>query len=114
MDRLDIQQTARSCDLVITNGNFGTTATILMAGKPPLLLPIVLEQAILARRMRQLRVGLDASIKQPGMFADRLHALLSNEQHVQAARQRSTAFPKFDSSQQYRQIIERIEGPCFT
>jgi crotonobetainyl-CoA:carnitine CoA-transferase CaiB-like acyl-CoA transferase len=51
---------------------------MLMAGKPTLIVPIVLEQGLMARRVRQFGAGLDASSKRPGMLVERLGRLLDD------------------------------------
>ncbi len=52
---LDMRQVAAECDLAILNGNHGTTIAMLLAGKPVLQIPTVLEQAHNAQATARLR-----------------------------------------------------------
>jgi UDP:flavonoid glycosyltransferase YjiC (YdhE family) len=58
---VDIRRVAHECDIAILNGNHGTTASMLRAGKACLLIPMFTEQAILANRVAALGAGCAAS-----------------------------------------------------
>lgn len=55
---LDLEQVARSCDIVLHNGNHGTASHFLHSGIPCLSLPIFLEQELLAASLERLGAGL--------------------------------------------------------
>ena len=48
---LDMRQVGAECDLGVSNANHSTTATLLQAARPLLLLPLALEQFLLAQRL---------------------------------------------------------------
>jgi UDP:flavonoid glycosyltransferase YjiC (YdhE family) len=54
---LDMSAVARECDLAVLNANHGTLCDLLLAGKPLLMLPLHLEQRVLAERVSGLGVG---------------------------------------------------------
>jgi UDP:flavonoid glycosyltransferase YjiC (YdhE family) len=62
---LDLPRAAAECDIAIGNATHGFTATVLAAGKPQLLLPLVLEQRLTADRVRELGCGVVASTREP-------------------------------------------------
>src|SRR5213078_4401129 len=84
---------------------------MLMAGKPLLLLPLVLEQGMMARIVQRHGAGLGASIKQPEMIRERLRSLLDSPQPFQqAATKLAAAFAGFNPDRQIDAIVRRIEG----
>jgi hypothetical protein len=60
---IDLEAACRACDLAIGNGTHGFTAAALLAGKPQLMLPLVLEQRLTAQRVQQLGGGLVANCR---------------------------------------------------
>lgn len=82
---LAIRQVCAECDVGITCGSFGTTASILLAGKPVLVLPLDLEKFMVARRVEQLGAGLVAPGLQPAGMAAKLRALLEDPRYGLAA-----------------------------
>ena len=55
---LDMQQASAQCDLAVCHAGAGTTAAMLLAGKPLLLLPMQMEQTMTAKRLEALGVAL--------------------------------------------------------
>jgi len=108
--RLDTSLVAEQCDLVILNAGHGTTASMLMAGKPVLQLPIHLEQTLNAEATVRLGAGLSAAINRPEQIAVRLMALLCSETYTEAARRFAERCAGFDPAEQVRKALQRIEG----
>lgn len=107
--RLDLNQAAPACDLAITNANHGTTAALLMAGKPLLQIPLVPEQSMTARTVRRLGAGLDASPKQPEMIVERLRRRLAGGEFRQAAEGPAARFAGFDADRQRTAMWDAAE-----
>jgi hypothetical protein len=107
--RLDTSLVARQCDLAILNAGHGTTAEMLMAGKPVLQLPIHLEQTLNAAATVRLGAGLSAAINRPEEIAVKLMALLCSDIHAAAARRFAERCAGFDPARQVRSALERIE-----
>jgi hypothetical protein len=107
---LDMEQARASCDLAVCHGGAGTTAAMLLAGKPLLLIPMQMEQTMTARRAEMLGAAvvvtdehagqmprfLARAIKEPGLrdaarrFAER-HAGYDQHATVRQARQQCEA-----------------------
>jgi hypothetical protein len=60
--RLDLGLVGRDCDLAILNAGHGATASMLLAGKPILQLPLNLEQALTGIATARMRAGLSARL----------------------------------------------------
>src|SRR5690606_1471762 len=54
---LDMARIGAECDLGISHGSHGTTAALLLAGKPLLILPLHLEMRLTGERVSQLGAG---------------------------------------------------------
>lgn len=65
------------CDLGISHGSHGTTAALLLAGKPLLILPLHLEMRLTGERVMQLGAGLSAPQLKPVGMAGKLTRLLN-------------------------------------
>ena len=107
--RLDPAEVAQQCDLAILNAGHGTTAAMLMAGKPILQLPIYLEQTLNAAATARLGAGLSAGVTRPEEIAVKLMALLCSEDHAEAARRFAGRCAKFDLTRQVHNALRRIE-----
>jgi hypothetical protein len=107
--RLDLSRAARECDLAITNANHGTTAALLMAGRPLLQLPLVLEQSIMARKVFQLGAGLGATGKRPAVMLARLHTMLESDRFREAASGVAQRLAGFDPASRRQEMSRRAE-----
>jgi len=82
---VDIEQAAAEADVCICNGGHGTVATMLLAGKPMLILPQHLEQLIMAKRLSTIGACTVApKLKERGMQAG-LSALIEDPKFKAAA-----------------------------
>lgn len=106
---LDMKQVAQQCDLAILNSNHGTSAAMLLAGKPILQLPIYLEQGLLARAMVRGGLAVEASIKQPKQIEERLRTVLGAASFRQAAEGFARRYAGFDQVLQVQRMVGRIE-----
>jgi hypothetical protein len=106
---VDLTRAAEECDLAILNSSHGTTATMLLAGKPILQLPIHLEQQLVAERTFRLGAGLAANRTQPRQIAERLGILLESDRHAAAARQFANRYAGFDPARQLGDMVGRLE-----
>ncbi len=106
---LDMDRVGRECDLAILNGNHGTAVRILLAGKPSLQVPIHVEQALLAAAILRTGAALAAAPDAPDNVERQLHALLSGDRCVEAARRFAAKYATFDPPQ-ITGIVERLEA----
>jgi hypothetical protein len=106
---LDLVEIGRQCDLAILNGGFGTTAAILLAGRPMLLVPIYLEQALLAAAVTRLGAGLVAPPTRPEHLSAALSALLESPNYAVAARAFAARYAGRDPEGQVQKMLLRAE-----
>lgn len=82
---VDMKRVAEQCDVAVLNGTNAMVAQMLLAGKPMLNIPLVLEQNYNARAARKLGAGLIASPNRPAEITARITDLIQSpdlRQHV--------------------------------
>lgn len=82
---LDLNQAAQECDLAIGHGTHGFTTSVLLAGKPQLMIPLVLEQRLTTLKVEQLGAGLAADQRQPRDVILKLRRLWESPAFASAA-----------------------------
>jgi UDP-N-acetylglucosamine:LPS N-acetylglucosamine transferase len=107
---LDMAQIARECDVAIVNATHGTTAEILLAGKPLLLLPLVLEQQVTARKVVELGAGLAAGSKDGVQAVKSLKQVLEVDGFRLAAERFAAQYTGFNRQEQLQAVVERLDG----
>jgi len=104
----DLQQMADECDFAVLNAGHGATTTMLLAGKPLLLLPIYLEQLITTRRVEALGAALGANLGDGDQIAAQLKRLLGDDGFQTRAMKFATGYRGYDPHDALRQAIESI------
>jgi hypothetical protein len=104
-----IESAARQCDFAISNAGHGATAAMLLAGKPLLMIPRNLEQAMTARAVERLGAGLWAGRDQPDEIARKLDALLHSEQYAEAAKRFASQYADFNPQAALERAVACIE-----
>ena len=107
---VDLDQTRSGCDIAITNGAHTTAATFLLAGKPQLLLPIYLEQAISAHNIEQTGAGLRSVSLEPQDMITKLQVLLDNPRCRLAAEAFAKQYADFDADAMEQKLIEHVDS----
>lgn len=107
---LDMAQAARQCDLAIFNGTPGATAAMLLAGKPVLEIPLVVEQMMTSQSVERLGAGLGAPPNAPMRIAASLRAMLESDDYAAAARRFAQRYADFDPQRQLAGIVDRMES----
>ena len=102
-------EVGRQCDLAIVNGSFGTTSALVLAGKPMLLVPIYLEQALFSAAVARLGAGLAASPIQPQQIATSLATILQSDKYLLAARAFASRHANHDYQGQIDAMLARTE-----
>ena len=111
--RLDLAAVGRECDLAILHGGHSTTASMLLAGKPILQVPLQAEQNLTSIAVVRLGAGL---VVQPSEFEEvpsKLATILDLEKHAQyaeAARRFAAQHADLDPQRQIHRIVERLES----
>jgi UDP:flavonoid glycosyltransferase YjiC (YdhE family) len=98
------------CHLAILHGGHGATAAMLLAGKPILQIPLVVEQLLTTVATIRLGAALVARPNSSQELSDALLTLLGSEGHACAARQFAARYAAFNPEDQIRGIVDRIEA----
>lgn len=106
---VDLRAAAADCDLAILNAGHGTTVAMLLAGKPCLLLPIYMEQLLLAKKVEQLGAGCLAPLRSGPRLAEILQEMLASAQYGKRARDFAARYRGFSPGQQVAEVVDRIE-----
>ena len=107
---VDIRAAARECDLAVLNAGHGATAAMLLAGKPVLLVPIHLEQGLLARAaLGNTGAGLEASHKDGEDVRAKLAEMLASDRYGAAAGAFAAKHADFDPKRQREAMLDRAE-----
>jgi UDP:flavonoid glycosyltransferase YjiC (YdhE family) len=109
--RLDIRRAAAECDAAVLHAGQGATAAVLLAGKPILQIPLVLEQRLTAEATARLGAGIVVTdrAKDPAAAARKLDELLIDPKYAAAARRFALKYSDFDPEAQVRRMVERVE-----
>lgn len=104
----DIRTVARQCDLAICHAGHDTTATVLLAGKPLLLLPMQQEQTLLSRNVAKLGAGLIGfSDSKPEDYQQQMQQLLDSTRYRESARQFSTRYTGTQRENALHSVLKR-------
>jgi hypothetical protein len=98
------------CDVAITNATHATATSILLAGKPQLMLPLQLEQGMVARNVERLGAGLSAPRLHPQMMEQKLIALLNEGQYTSAAETFAASYQGYDPVEMETRLAAHIDA----
>ena len=106
----NIQAAAQGCDVAILNGTHGTTAAVLLAGKPIVQLPIYLEQVLTALRTVTLGAGRIAARADPGAVLEAVREVHSNPNYRAAAERFARRYRQFEPQAAVRSLADWLEA----
>lgn len=106
---VDTRQAAAECDLGITNANHGSTCDFLMAGKPVLAIPLFVEQELIARRLHEQGLGLNAAANDLDEIIPGLMRLLRATEFRAAATEFGRRYARLPSKTVVAGIVDSIE-----
>jgi len=98
VEPLDMAQMSAECDLAVCHGGAGTTAAMLLAGKPVLTLPMQLEQTMTGKRLEALGAGLSVPQEAAGQFSRQLKRTISDETFKTQAAQFAATHAGYDQT----------------
>jgi UDP:flavonoid glycosyltransferase YjiC (YdhE family) len=109
--RVDLRRAAAECDAAVLHAGQGATAAVLLAGKPVLQIPLVLEQRLTAEAMARLGAGIVVTdrAKDPAAAAQKLDLLLTDPRYATAARGFARKYESFDPAAQVERMVVRVE-----
>jgi hypothetical protein len=107
----DLRRAAAECDAAVLHAGQGATAAVLLAGKPILQIPLVLEQRLTADATARLGAGIVVPDrgKDPAAAGRMLDELLTNDTYATAARRFALKYADFDPEAQVHRMVERVE-----
>lgn len=105
---VDLAAAARECAVALGHGTHGTTATLLRAGRPALLVPLQVEQFWVARCAVQAGFAQIAAAGAPETLAGGLERLLGDGRFALGARRLAARYAGFDPAAQVERIADRI------
>ena len=109
--RLEMARVARECDLAVLHGGQGATAAVLLAGKPVVLVPLVLEQRLTAAAVERLGAGAVVSPSATrDVMAGMLDAVGTEPGYAAAAGRLAAKYAAFDPGAQTARMAERLEA----
>jgi UDP:flavonoid glycosyltransferase YjiC (YdhE family) len=106
---LDIASTARECDLAILYAPHDTTARLLLAGKPLLLLPQHLEQRLVAQNAGRLGAAVVVADGDARQIQRGLETIVADPLFGEAAQRFAARYATFDSSVARERVIDELE-----
>ena len=110
---VDLKQAARDADLVVCHAGHGTVSATLLAGKPLLLLPLNIEQRMLAARVEAAGAGLAAPALAPEGMRAKFQRLLAEPAFAAAARgfaERYAGLEVEKNPERFAALAERLLG----
>lgn len=106
---LDMRPVSQQCDLAILNAGHGTTVSLLLAGKPCLLLPLFTEQLLFSQKVEKIKAGKMARVDQNAEVSAALKALVAEPSYRAGARDFADKYANFKPGQQIRELVDRLE-----
>jgi UDP:flavonoid glycosyltransferase YjiC (YdhE family) len=108
---LNMARLQQTCDVGICHGGHGTTAALLLAGIPLLLLPLHLEEYLLSQRVVSLGAGLIAEPEgQEPDYPRLIDRLLNHSSFTEQSQAFAHHYASFEQRQQLQAIADRCEA----
>lgn len=108
-DPVDIETAARECDLAILYAPHDTTAELLLAGKPLLLVPQHMEQTLVARNARRLEAARVVSMKDGDEVVTGLREVIEESRFADAARAFADRYAGHDPARVVGEVVDELE-----
>ena len=106
---IDLPRVIESCGAVICNGGHSTIASTLLAGRALVVVPQVIEQALMAYRLEQAGLAMTFGPKlRPERYGPLIEKLLAGSSHAQKAARFAEKYQAHDMDQE----VEAIAGRC--
>ncbi|HEX7966339.1 MAG TPA: nucleotide disphospho-sugar-binding domain-containing protein [Gammaproteobacteria bacterium] len=108
---VDLKRAAADADLLVCHSGHGTISSALLAGKPLLLLPLNMEQRMLAQRVEQAGAGLAAPALAPEGMHAKFQRLLAEPAFTAAARDFAERYSRLEVEhipERFAALAERL------
>jgi len=100
---------ANEADLAITHAGLGTVADFLLAGKPLVLLPVHLDQLLLAEKLASQQLAWTVNPYDLPQVLSVIEMALGEYENQQAVRDIANNYAIYDSAKTLKQLVARIE-----
>jgi UDP:flavonoid glycosyltransferase YjiC (YdhE family) len=107
---LDLREAAAQCDVALLNANHGTATAMFLAGKPCLLIPLFLEQALFAQKVESLGAGRLAPPTHAAATIAGLREVLSSGQLRAGAQRFARSYSWLKPGEQVGEIVDHLEN----
>jgi UDP:flavonoid glycosyltransferase YjiC (YdhE family) len=107
---LSMAQASAGCDLALCHGGGGTTAAMLLAGKPLMLFPMQMEQTMTARRLMALGAAASVTPEATAQLPRLLKRMLADAGPQKAAQKFAQSHADYDQQATIRQAADRCEA----
>ena len=110
---VDLMQVVKESDIIVCHSGHGTISTALLGGKPLLLLPLNIEQRMLAARVAGMGAGLAAPALAPEGMREKFQRLLAEPAYTAAARafaERYAGLEVEKNPERFAALAERLLG----
>jgi UDP:flavonoid glycosyltransferase YjiC (YdhE family) len=106
---LNMGRVAATCDLAVLHAGHGSTAAMLLAGKPIVQIPFVVEQYHTAQNTDRLGAGIHAALDDPDEICRAVDRAASDHCLKTAAEAFARKYADHDSQKALSRVVERIE-----
>lgn len=105
---IDMRQVVEQCNLGVCHGGAGTISAMLLGGKPLLMLPTHIEQALSARQVVAMGAGIcfAEEVKKPNIKASILE-IVSKKQYAESAARFAQQYSAYDPALAVSHIVDR-------
>ncbi len=107
---VEMERVSRECDMAILYAPHDTLASMLLAGKPMLLIPQHREQLIMARSAERLGAAFVASDHDRKQIFAGLDAVLGDQRYSEAAQSFARKYAEFRPAVALRRVVDRVES----
>ena len=109
-ERINMELAGKECDVAILHGTHGSTAAMLLAGKPVMQLPIFLEQGLLAHAVCRMGAGAQAPATNPDEAISQLNKVISVPEYGAAARRFAAKYAQYNPLEASERLLDKVEG----
>jgi UDP:flavonoid glycosyltransferase YjiC (YdhE family) len=113
-DPLDMATMRAGCDLAICHGGAGTTAALLLAGKPLMVFPMQMEQTMAAHRLADTGAAVVLPAEASAQLPRLLKKALADTAMAQAAQAFAASHKGYDQQATIRTAADRCEAVITT
>jgi tetratricopeptide (TPR) repeat protein len=106
---VNLDQVVKDADIGILNGGHGVVMHFLLAGKPLLLIPFMLENFLVCNQIHARKMGIIINPDSAEEFKVKLDALLSTDDYAAEARKFAAKYATFDAAAQGQAFVRRVE-----